>query len=310
MRGTVLLLLLLAAAAAAWSPAPAPASDPFWVRWLPWLFAAPRARAAQAARTGALAAAPFYPSNISACGDSITVGYDIKKLLATDLPDNWATGTSTGTNSVFSRLLAVNARAAVSLNVAVSGVLMANLNGQVDSILPTTQLVTILMGGNDLCTSTTAAMTSTASFSSSFRAALRALDGKLSDPRAIIYVASIPDVYQLWSLYRSNLAANLVWAAGSICQSLLANPNSNTAADVARRAAVRTRNLELNAALDTVCKGFSRCRFDMNATFTTALSKADVSSVDYFHPSVLGQAKLAKTAWCVLFPPPPGSPCV
>ena len=97
---------------------------------------------------------------------------------------------------------------------------------------------------------------------------------------------------------------------GSICQSLLAKPTSTASADVARRAAVRTRNLEFNAVLGATCSIFPRCRFDGNATFKAGFVASDVSTIDYFHPSVSGQAKLARVAWCALYPPPLGTACV
>ena len=35
------------------------------------------------------------------------------------------------------------------------------------------------------------------------------------------------------------------------------------------------------------------CRFDNNAVYNTTFTLTDISKVDYFHPSVAGQAKLA-----------------
>lgn len=266
-------------------------------------------------RIGAgVAPPPYFARNISALGDSISVGYDIKALFASSIQDNWATGTTAAANSVFTRLRAQlpGAAVTVSANVAVPSAKMADLLGQVNSpqIVRSTQLVTILMGGNDLCTSTVGTMTTAAAFRASFNAALTALDAKLTDPHAVIYVSSIPDVYQLWALFYKTRGAQLYWGVGKICQSLLAKPTSTAAADVARRAAVRARNRELNAVLSSTCSGFSRCRFDGNATFTAGFVANDVSTVDYFHPSVAGQEKIARLAWCALYPPPPGAACV
>ena len=64
-----------------------------------------------------------------------------------------------------------------------------------------------------------------------------------------------------------------------------------------RRAAVRQRNIEYNGALARVCADFaSRCHWDNNAVFDTALVRSDVSG-DYFHPSTSGQARLAAVSW-------------
>ena len=46
-------------------------------------------------------------------------------------------------------------------------------------------------------------------------------------PNARIFVASIPDIYQLFSIYRWHLGANSVWAVAGICQSMLAYPFSD-----------------------------------------------------------------------------------
>ena len=122
-------------------------------------------------------------------------------------------------------------------------------------------------------------------------------------------MASIPDAYQLWALYKDDFFARFIWSVAGICQSLLANPGSTQAADVQRRAAVRQRNIDFNAQLAAVCAQFVRCRFDGNAAFNTAFTTADVSG-DYFHPSVQGQAKLSAVSWAAGYtwtanPPPP-----
>jgi PKD repeat protein len=126
------------------------------------------------------------------------------------------------------------------------------------------------------------------------------------------YVVSIPDVYQLWNLFKNDFWARFIWATAGICQSLLANPGSTAATDVARRAAVRQRNIDYNAALASVCAEFVRCRFDGNVVFNTPFTTADVSG-DYFHPSTAGQAKLAAVSWAAGYtwgsaPPPPPPP--
>ena len=78
---------------------------------------------------------------------------------------------------------------------------------------------------------------------------------------------------------------------------MLANPWSNSSADVARRARVRQRNIDYNTVLGQVCATYTLCRFDSNAVFNTAFVRSDVTTRDYFHPSVNGQAKLAAITW-------------
>jgi PKD repeat protein len=127
-------------------------------------------------------------------------------------------------------------------------------------------------------------------------------------PGTAVYVVSIPDVYQLWNLFKNDFWARFIWATAGICQSLLANPTSTQQADVDRRAAVRQRNIDYNTQLAQVCALHAQCRFDGNAAFNTPFTTGDVSG-DYFHPSVAGQAKLASVSWAAGYtwtatPPP------
>ena len=78
-----------------------------------------------------------------------------------------------------------------------------------------------------------------------------------------------------------------------VCQSLLANPLSTSSADTARRLRVRQRAIDDNAAIAATCAKFIHCRFDGGAAFTLRFTPSDVSTRDYFHPSVAGQAKAA-----------------
>jgi len=157
------------------------------------------------------------------------------------------------------------------------------------------QYVTILMGANDVCASSEAGMTDVNVFRDQFAAAMSSLTASL--PTSRVFVSSIPDIYQLFALYRWNLGANSVWAIAGICQSMLAYPFSDLPGDVARRARVRQRNIDYNTKLAEVCAWYTQCRFDNNAVFNTAFVRSDVTTRDYFHPSVSGQAKLAAVTW-------------
>ena len=176
---------------------------------------------------------------------------------------------------------------------------MADLNGQVQgAVARGAQYVTILMGANDVCASSEAGMTSVADFRARFELAMATLAAGV--PNARVFVSSIPDIHQLFTLYRCDLGANAVWAIAGICQSMLASPISNSTADVQPRTRVRQRNIDYNTQLAQVCALYVRCRFDGNAVFNTAFVRSDVTTRDYFHPSVSGQAKLAAVTWAAL----------
>lgn len=240
------------------------------------------------------------PTSMAAVGDSISQAASTGGSLGADYPQNaWSTGTNSTVNSHFLRLRAQSPNL-VAHNLSVSGAKVGDLPGQMQNVVglsPDPGYVTVLIGGNDLCTNTVAAMTSVDAFRSSFTAAMQTVT--TGSPGTYVYVVSIPDVYQLWSLFRNNWWARLVWSAGNICQSLLANPTSTQSADVQRRAQVRERNTDFNTVLKQVCESpayASRCKFDNNASFNTKFTTSDVSA-DYFHPSIAGQAKLASVSW-------------
>ena len=86
--------------------------------------------------------------------------------------------------------------------------------------------------------------------------------------------------------------AQVVWQAAGICPSMLNFFNS--AAD---RQAVIDRERELNRALDEVCATWSSCRFDNDLVYDYDFTRGQVSRLDYFHPSLAGQATLAALTW-------------
>lgn len=247
---------------------------------------------------GNASAATALPSAMASVGDSITRAYNTGPSAYTDYPANsWSTGTSTTVNSHYARLLAMGAAiSGKNYNDAVSGAKMADLNGQM-AVVNTQGVgyVTVLMGGNDVCTSSESTMTTVAAFADQFKSAMTTVS--TTSPNALVYVVSIPDVYNLWTVLHGNGSARFVWAIFGICKSMLANPLSTASADVERRARVRQRNIDFNTQLKTICATFTTCRYDQDAAFNTKFTAADVSTRDYFHPSVAGQTKLALATW-------------
>jgi PKD repeat protein len=240
---------------------------------------------------------PPLPSSMAAVGDSISQAVSSGGSLGATYPANsWSTGTNTSVNSHYQRLLALNAAiSGHAYNHSVSGADMADLNGQMTGVVSLKpDYLTVLIGGNDLCTDTVDQMTPVTTFGAEFQTAMDTLTA--GSPGTRVYVASIPNVYQLWQLFHNSWWARFIWSAGGICQSLLANPTSTNAADVARRAAVAQRNAEYNSALANVCSVYPNCRFDGNAVYNVVFSSSDVAG-DYFHPSISGQAKLAAVTW-------------
>ncbi len=252
----------------------------------------------------AAAAAPPLPNSMASTGDSITRAFNTGFLPLLDNPAaSWSTGTSTTVNSHYRRILLPNpAISGKNFNHAKSGARMADLNAQVAAVnTRKVQYVTILMGGNDVCTSTEAAMTPVLTFRAQFQTAMTTLTA--GSPNANVYVVSIPNAYQLWAILKDNASARKAWSSFGICQSLLANPLSTDPVDENRRLAVKQRNVEFNTQLAEVCAPYPRCRFDSNRVFDTAFTQSDISTRDYFHPSLAGQKKLAEVSWAAGFWP-------
>jgi lysophospholipase L1-like esterase len=244
------------------------------------------------------AAAPVYPNAMAALGDSITRGVGSGFWLFDAPSYSWSTGTVSSVNSHYRRILAVNpAIYGKNYNYAKSGAKVSDLARQAGLVSASIQYVTVLIGANDVCTSSEATMTPVQTFHDQFQNAMNTLTTRA--PNARIYVISIPDVYHLWELFKNNSTARSKWSQYQVCQSMLANPTSTNQADIDRRSRVRQRNIDFNSQLQMVCATFAQCRFDNNKAFNYQFATSDISTVDYFHPSRTGQATLARETWNV-----------
>jgi lysophospholipase L1-like esterase len=249
-----------------------------------------------AASAAHAAPAPSQVVRMAALGDSITRAAMTCSSLTSCPANSWSTGSTTSVNSHFLRLRAAGATALTASNNGVSGASSAVLPGQAQAaVSQAAQYVTIEIGANDACTRTVGAMTPTATFKANVQAALITLAASGASPE--IFVASIPSLQRLYDLNKSSISARLAWGILQTCQSMLANPSSTRTADVQRRAAVQQRVNEYNQALSEACAATAKCRFDGFAVANYAFVKSDVSTRDYFHPSLSGQATLAALTW-------------
>lgn len=238
--------------------------------------APPAAAAAPAptpARTGA-------PADIYAIGDSITTATGTGNLGAEQPANSWVTGTN-GTVQSMRHRLGISASNAV--NLASNGRRMQDFDDQADRLPASAQYVVVELGGNDLCRPSVGEMTSAAAYRAEFAAGLRAVAAHAPD--ALVFVASIPDIYNLWYLRGAPSSVNpqvadqtgqegqarLYWDNPLIdvipCQSLLASPTSTSSGDEGRRQQVRARNLAFNQILEEECGAVLRCRYDGDAFF-------------------------------------------
>ncbi|HLL65363.1 MAG TPA: GDSL-type esterase/lipase family protein [Micromonosporaceae bacterium] len=237
---------------------------------------------------------PSRPRTMAALGDSITRAFAACGRGGDCVEASWATGTAADLDSHWQRL---GGGSEGNANVAVSGARVAGLDRQVQAALRVRPgYVTVLIGANDACAPDEAAMTSVEAFTTAFGAAIDALAQGL--PEARILVLSVPDLARLWEVGRDRPDVRRTWESYGVCQSMLADPADRGAAAQARRDRVRARVQAYNAAMAAACtRHTERCRHDGNAVFDYRFDLADVSTVDYWHPSRQGQATLARVAW-------------
>ena len=238
------------------------------------------------------------PSAMASTGDSLTRAAGTGFLPWTDNPaGSWSTGTDSRVNSHYLRLLEKNPKIrGKNYNDARSGARMDELAGQMaKAVSQKVDYVTVEMGGNDVCRDRESDMTPVDTYSAQFREGLETMTN--GRPSVRIFVASVPNIHWLWELYHNDLAAQTAWFTFGVCRTMLANPTSTAQADVDRRKRVLQRIVDYNAELAKVCGEFRQCRYDQDAAFEAQFSKADVIHLDYFHPSLTGQANFAKGTW-------------
>src|SRR5215204_4470423 len=127
----------------------------------------------------ARAASPPLPSSMAAIGDSITRAYDVCCSYCDHPGQSWSTGATSydGIASHYERIRQLNpAITGRGYNDAVSGAKMAAAPTQAAKAASQgARYVTILLGANDLCTSSVSTMTSTDDFQAYFSKALAIL---------------------------------------------------------------------------------------------------------------------------------------
>jgi lysophospholipase L1-like esterase len=239
-------------------------------------------------------ASPPLPRRIVAIGDSITRATNACCFPGDHPGASWSAGGTPrdGVRSHLERITAVDPDVDVqAFNDARAGATVVDLVHQARAaVRRRADYVTILIGANDVCGSSSPPMTSVPAFRDGFEAVMGTLDA--GAPEARIFVASIPNVDRLWRLFGDDPAARSGWRAAGICPPVL----SMTGTEADRRA-VLGRVRRFNGVLARTCGAYPRCRFDGGAVFRYAFTADEVSSLDRFHPSVEGQAALARITW-------------
>ncbi|MGH3430657.1 MAG: SGNH/GDSL hydrolase family protein, partial [Mycobacteriales bacterium] len=235
------------------------------------------------------------PNAMAALGDSITRGFNACGFYVDCEQRSWSTGTSTDTGSHYLGILSQNpAIAGKNFNDAKTGAVAADMVGQAQrAVTQKVEYVTLLIGANDACRPTEGKMTSVAEYRKRVAAALKIIKSGLPDAK--VFIASIPNVKKVWETSSGNFLARSAWKLGNICQSLLANPTSHSAADNQRRDRVVQRVVGYNSQLSQLCSGYGvNCKFDGGAVFNFNFGSELLSNFDFFHPNGDGQRALAQ----------------
>ena len=238
--------------------------------------------------------------SLAALGDSLTRGYDACSHYGDCPSASWVTGTNPTVRSIASRLtVAQDGMRPIVHNNARSGAEVEDLDRQVGLALrQRPDLVTVLIGANDACGPDVASMTTAADYAQAVDRGLHRLAGGL--PEATILVASVPDLANLLPAAGGDETARFLWRSWGGCATALADPQSRTDAALARREAVRERIQDYNTALETTCATIERCVWDGGALQAYQPTIAQLSPLDYFHPSLAGLRELAAIEWRVL----------
>jgi lysophospholipase L1-like esterase len=238
------------------------------------------------------------PTSMASMGDSITRGFNACGWYVDCPSRSFSTGDSTAVYSHYRRILAKDSAIyGQNFNVSSRGAKaddmfrQANLAGDHSA-----QYVTMLIGANDACTSSESSMTSVDAYRANVRAGLNQLKARL--PNAKVRVVSIPNIRRLWEIGKDNFFARTAWSTFRVCQSMLANPRSDSTADGDRRQRVYDRVVAFNWQLKRACDRYGpNCSFDNNSVFNIQFTLSQVSGWDYFHPNTSGQSTLADASY-------------
>lgn len=230
------------------------------------------------------------PRVMAALGDSITRAANPDGAAFGDHPEfSWATGAAglmrNASHAERLRLLAEN-DSVITHNLARSGARVIDLPRQAGlAVEARAEYVTIMLGTNDAC-----ALGDESLFRDSLHEGLRLLRDGLP-AGAVVYVVSVPNLTALRNLSAEHPHLQRTWDATRICPALLSSESGDeTRAEVGRL--VDAYNAIL--AQETASFGVA---FDGGIVHATIFDVSDLSDLDFFHPSLSGQRRLADVTW-------------
>lgn len=214
-----------------------------------------------------------------------------------------------------------------AINQAVSGAQMIDFASQAQAVVNAmgaiepgaADMVSILLGNNDVCAASLADMTDPALFEAQYRAGLDVLAAAPMPASAHLLVSSIPAIYWLWDAKRTNFwcrafawpfvpCENLLDGAADDCASSASaqDPDVIYAGDggnCQRRKQFHARIREVyNPILSGVLAEYQDDGLLLNAEyvdiFDVRFQSEHVNGGDCFHPSKAGHALMSGQQWC------------
>ena len=283
------------------------------------------------------------PQRMSVAGDSITRGFaascecnvGLTCLLecafgGTEQPEfSWFSGDDSDVFSLRDRYQHFDPTIGALDNAAESGARMrggsdsfeiqaGRISGQEDS-----QLIVVLLGGNDICSRECVSGCSSPLFSDTeWRDALRlGLDILVANvpENAVIYLGSVPRVQELRAVGlekqdgESDIDCELVWDAFDICRIATDEGTLNGETLAVRLAAIEERQRRYNEILVEEAAAYSANDAGQNprgvavvaeyageqspSVGTFSWGPEHINGADCFHPSLLGQNEIAELLW-------------
>jgi lysophospholipase L1-like esterase len=253
--------------------------------------------------------APPLPALLAAIGDSYSQAYSVSPEYRYDHPQfSWVVGTAKddGVLSLLERFQALGASPVV-VDAATSGRKMIDAQRQANLVVAAakklgpgqTAYVTFELGTNDLCDDP---KTDAASFDAQLRTAVGILRAGLP-PGSRILMLSIPDFPHFHTMTQADpttRAALLLWVNSNRCPPYLGTYGPSTTA------VSNSYLAKYDASLEKVCQeidaaegagGGLHCTYNAALLADSDFTATDLSTYDYFHPSLTGQAKMAEDAW-------------
>jgi lysophospholipase L1-like esterase len=270
--------------------------------------------------------APPLPALLGAIGDSYSQAYSVSPAYLRDHTQfSWVIGTAKndGVFSLAERFAALGGSPKL-VDAATSGRKMNDAPRQAAAVVAAagklspgqTAYVTFELGTNDLCDDP---KTDPASFESDLHSAISILRAGLPAGSRILML-SVPDFSHLRDITQADPKAKAFLALprnSTACAPFLGDNSPSTLAEA------ETYLRQYDASLAQACNDISAagatsgklyCTTNESLLSMEGFTIADLSTVDYLHPSLSGQNRLADSAWAAdvwgSVPLPPGAAAV